>query len=85
MTREEEERAEQIAVRAVRQVLSELGLHAHDGDNLRRDFAYIRSSRETSEKIGLATRLAILGAFVSGATTLLWMGLKMAVGRAGGL
>lgn len=78
MTQEEQELAAEIAKRAVREVLAELGLHVRDGDNLRRDFAYIRASRETSEKVGLATRLAILGAFVSGAATLFWMGLKVA-------
>lgn len=81
---QEEARVEAIVVRAVHSVFAEFGLHAKDAHHVRSDLSYLRGSRETSEKVGLATRLAILGAFVSGAATVLWMGLKLAFSGGGG-
>jgi propanediol dehydratase large subunit len=84
MTPQEEAKVEAIVVRAVHSVFAEFGLHAQDAHHVRSDLSYLRGSRETSEKVGIATRLAILTAFVSGAATLFWMGLKLAFSGQGG-
>jgi hypothetical protein len=64
----------------VRAVLTEMGLDVSDPNEMQADFVFLRNQRKVSEKIGAAGRVAILGIVLSGIASLIWLGLRAALG-----
>ena len=62
----------------VRTCLRELGVDAADPLETQADFAFLRRQRLASERLGIAVKLALIGALVSGAFGALWAGLRLA-------
>ncbi len=83
---EEEARdiARQAAGLAVQEVFYRLGLFVDEPDELReyrKDFAFIRSQRRTSETIAHHVRRVAIGVVVTGFLYVLWQGVLLAIGR----
>ncbi len=62
----------------VRATLVELGVDAADPIETQADFAFLRRQRLASERLGLATKFALVGVLVSGAAGALWAGIRLA-------
>ncbi len=68
----------------VRATFTELGLDASDPHAVieaQRDFAFLRRQRKVSERIGVSFRLTIIGLVLTGLATVLWLGIRQAVGK----
>ena len=76
--REVREIALAAAHEAVKEVLSNYGI-GPDPKDAQADMAYLRAQRIISSKIGIGLRLAIIGALVSGALAVLWLGIKAVI------
>lgn len=61
---------------AVRQTLLQMGIDTSDPLAMQRDFQHLRDWRESGEAIKKKGTLALVGIFVSGLGTLLFLGLK---------
>lgn len=86
MMREEEGReiAREAAAMAVQEVFYRLGLFVDEPDELReyrKDFAFMRSQRRTSEAIAHHVRRVAIGLVVTGMLYVLWQGVMLAIGR----
>lgn len=68
------------ARKLVRAVLTEMGIDVTDPNEMQADFVFLRNQRKVSEKIGAAGRVAILGIVLSGIASLIWLGLRAALG-----
>jgi hypothetical protein len=68
------------ARKLVRAVLTEMGIDVADPNEMQADFVFLRNQRKVSEKIGAAGRVAILGIVLSGIASLIWLGLRAALG-----
>ena len=84
----QEEEARQIAreaaAMAVQEVFYRLGLFVDEPDELReyrKDFAFMRSQRRSSEAIAQNARRVAIGLVVTGLLYVLWEGALMALGR----
>ena len=85
----QEEQAREIArdaaAMAVQEVFYRLGLFVDEPDELReyrKDFAFIRLQRRTSEAIAQHIRKVAIGLVVTGLLYVLWQGVMLAIGRA---
>ncbi len=86
MMQEEEGReiAREAAAMAVQEVFYRLGLFVDEPDELReyrKDFAFMRSQRRTSEAIAHHVRRVAIGVVVTGMLYVLWQGVMLAIGR----
>ncbi len=84
----QEEEARQIAREAaglaVQEVFYRLGLFVDEPDELReyrRDFAFIRAQRRSSEAIAQHVRRVAIGIGVTGLIYVIWQGVMLAIGR----
>jgi hypothetical protein len=84
----QEEEARQIAREAaglaVQEVFYRLGLFVDEPEELReyrKDFAFIRAQRRTSETIAQHVRRVAIGLGVTGLIYVIWQGLMLAMGR----
>jgi hypothetical protein len=68
------------ARKLVRAVLTEMGIDVSDPNEMQADFVFLRNQRKVSEKIGAAGKVAILGIVLSGIASLIWLGLRAALG-----
>lgn len=84
----QEEEARQIAREAaglaVQEVFYRLGLFVDEPDELReyrRDFAFIRAQRRSSEAIAQHVRRVAIGIGVTALIYVIWQGVMLAIGR----
>jgi hypothetical protein len=67
--------AARIAGIALYDVLGRLGVDPHDPIATQQDFAHLRKQRVAAEKVGEWTKMALIGAFITGALGVLVTGL----------
>ncbi len=65
-----------MVAEAVRQTLLQMGIDTSDPLTMQRDFQHLRAWREAGEEIEKKGTLAMVGIFLSGLGTLLFLGLK---------
>jgi len=65
-----------MVAEAVRQTLLQMGIDTSDPLTMQRDFQHLRAWRESEEEIKKKGTLAMVGIFLSGLGTLLFLGLK---------
>ena len=70
------EEVSHMVAEAVRQTLLQMGIDTSDPLTMQRDFQHLRAWRESGEEIKKKGTLALVGIFVSGLGTLLFLGLK---------
>jgi hypothetical protein len=68
------------ARRLVRAVLTEMGIDVSDPNEMQADFSFLRRQREASEKIAAAGKIVAVGIVLSGLASLIWLGLRAALG-----
>lgn len=84
LLRETAEQAASASVEATRAAVKEglqegfqaLGLDMSDIDKVQRDFKWVRDTRTTGEAMKRRSVMMALAAFVTGASSLLWIGFK---------
>ena len=69
----------EIVEKTVEQTLAR-GLNSEEIYEAQKDFMYLREQRELHEKISVRVRFIIIGFIVTGAITLLLLGIKAALG-----
>ena len=62
------------------ETLAKMGLNSEEIYEAQKDFMYLREQRKLHEKISLRVRFIIIGFIISGAITLLVLGLKSVIG-----
>lgn len=79
-SRKEEQKT--IAIEAAKEVMKNMGVFSEPGElpELRKDFAYLRQSRQTAEKVGGHVKLVIVGAVVLAALGALATGILAKIG-----
>jgi hypothetical protein len=70
----------EIVEKTVEQTLAKMGLNSEEIYEAQKDFMYLREQRELHEKISVRVRFIIIGFIVTGAITLLLLGIKAALG-----
>lgn len=73
---------EEIISKSVQSAFISMGIDAQDPIEMQKDFQHLREFRYTTEKIRAKTILSLVGLFVVGFASLIWLGLK-AVGKGG--
>ena len=64
----------------VRACLVEFGMDVSDPIELQKDLAFLRNHRLTDEKLGLAGKIAALTIFLTGITSMIWIGVQASIG-----
>ena len=65
----------------VRACLVELGMDVADPIEVQKDLAFLREHRITSEKMGLAVKISAIGLFLTGVTSMIYVGVKTSLGN----
>ena len=71
-----EKEVKEIVSKTVDETLAKMGLNSEEIYEAQKDFMYLREQRKLHEKISLRVRFIIIGFIISGAITLLVLGLK---------
>jgi hypothetical protein len=75
-----EKEVKEIVSKTVDETLAKMGLNSEEIYEAQKDFMYLREQRKLHEKISLRVRFIIIGFIISGAITLLVLGLKSVIG-----
>mgnify|MGYP003113294519 FL=1 len=75
-----EKQVKKIVERTVDDTLAKLGLDSEQIHEAQKDFMYLREQRKLHETMSLRIRFIIVGFIVTGALTLLFLGVKAAIG-----
>ena len=69
-----------IVVKTVDETLQKMGLNPDEIYEAQKDFMYLREQRKLHDKISFRVRFVLVGFIVTGALTLLILGVKTALG-----
>lgn len=70
----------EIVEKTVEQTLAKMGLNPEEIYEAQRDFMYLREQRKLHERVSVRVKFIILSAVVTGAITLIILGIKAALG-----
>jgi hypothetical protein len=74
--------ADEVVLRTISTILTSFGIEEEDRVELRRDFEHLRRWRKSVEQAQGYTFKVIVTAIVGGLVGALWLGIKLAVGKA---
>jgi len=75
-----DEKVRDIVVKTVDETLQKMGLNPDEIYEAQKDFMYLREQRKLHDKISFRVRFVLVGFIVTGALTLLNLGVKTALG-----
>ena len=75
-----DEKVRDIVVKTVDETLQKMGLNPDEIYEAQKDFMYLREQRKLHDKISFRVRFVFVGFIVTGALTLLILGVKTALG-----
>jgi hypothetical protein len=75
------EQLDEIANKAIGTALATFGIEETERGEVRADFIYLRQWRRSAESVKRAGWVAIITVLVSGTLGMIWLGLKMALGK----
>jgi|TARA_R100000234_G_C4939662_1_gene152338 hypothetical protein len=75
-----DEKVRDIVVKTVDETLQKMGLNPDEIYEAQKDFMYLREQRKLHDKISFRVRFVLVGFIVTGALTLLILGVKTALG-----
>ena len=75
-----DEKVRDIVVKTVAETLQKMGLNPDEIYEAQKDFMYLREQRKLHDKISFRVRFVLVGFIVTGALTLLILGVKTALG-----
>jgi len=75
-----DEKVRDIVVKTVDETLQKMGLNPSEIYEAQKDFMYLREQRKLHDKISFRVRFVLVGFIVTGALTLLILGVKTALG-----
>ena len=75
-----DDKVRDIVVKTVDETLQKMGLNPDEIYEAQKDFMYLREQRKLHDKISFRVRFVLVGFIVTGALTLLILGVKTALG-----
>ena len=73
--------ADEVVLKTIATILTSFGIEEEDRIELRADFQHLRRWRKSTEQITRAGWKAIVAVIVSGVCGLVWLGIKVALGK----